>query len=101
MSEERLDRIEEKIDKLSEAMVQLARIDERIVTLFQRDEMYRDLMNQNRDEINKTRDIVSNMQHQRTANTAVTERISKLFWTFITAGIIGMSSMFFMLTNLQ
>ena len=34
MEEHRLDRIEEKLDKLSEAVVCLARMEERLVTIF-------------------------------------------------------------------
>lgn len=36
MEEHRLDRIEEKLDKLSEAVVCLARMEERLITIFNR-----------------------------------------------------------------
>ena len=36
MEEHRLDRIEEKLDRLSEAVVGLARMEERLITIFNR-----------------------------------------------------------------
>jgi len=40
MSEERLARIENKVDNLAEAMVTMARIEERMVTVFKRMDRY-------------------------------------------------------------
>ena len=40
MSEERLGRIEDKLDKMSEAIVSLARMEERMITLFRRMDTY-------------------------------------------------------------
>lgn len=40
MSEERLSRIEDKLDKMSEAITLLARMEERMVTLFKRMDKY-------------------------------------------------------------
>lgn len=42
MSEERLARIENKVDSLAEAMVTMARIEERMVTIFKRMDRYDD-----------------------------------------------------------
>lgn len=42
MSEERLGRIEAKLDDLAEAVVSLARMEERMVTLFKRMDKYDD-----------------------------------------------------------
>lgn len=42
MSEERLARIETKVDSLAEAVVSLARMEERMVTLFKRMDKYDD-----------------------------------------------------------
>ena len=36
MSDDRLDRIEEKVDKLADAMVEMARMEERLITVFKR-----------------------------------------------------------------
>lgn len=40
MSEERLARIENKVDNLAEAMVTMARIEERMITIFKRMDRY-------------------------------------------------------------
>lgn len=40
MSDDRLMRIEEKLDKMSEAIISLARMEERMVTLFKRMDNY-------------------------------------------------------------
>lgn len=40
MAEDRLARIEEKLDKMSEAIVSLARMEERMITLFKRMDTY-------------------------------------------------------------
>lgn len=40
MTEDRLVRIEEKVDKMSEAIVSLARMEERMITLFKRMDTY-------------------------------------------------------------
>lgn len=42
MSEDRLTRIEDKLDKMSEAITLLARMEERMVTLFKRMDKYDD-----------------------------------------------------------
>ena len=36
MTDDRLDRIEEKVDKLADAMVEMARMEERLITVFKR-----------------------------------------------------------------
>lgn len=43
MSEDRLTRIEDKLDKMSEAITLLARMEERMVTLFKRMDKYDDV----------------------------------------------------------
>lgn len=40
MDDQRLERIEEKLDKMSEAIVSLARMEERMITLFKRMDVY-------------------------------------------------------------
>ena len=40
MEEQRLARIEQKLDKLSEAVISLARVEERIIILFNRMDTY-------------------------------------------------------------
>lgn len=50
-SEDRLERMEEKLDKLQEAVVALARMEERMVTLFNRMDKYDDEQKDNRQRI--------------------------------------------------
>lgn len=50
-SEDRLERMEEKLDKLQEAVVALARMEERMVTLFNRMDKYDDEQKNNRQRI--------------------------------------------------
>lgn len=42
MTDDRLARIEQKLDKMSEAIVSLARMEERMITLFKRMDAYED-----------------------------------------------------------
>lgn len=51
ISEERLDRMEQKLDKLQEAVVALARMEERMVTLFNRMDNYDNEQKNNRERI--------------------------------------------------
>ena len=46
MDDQRLVRIEEKLDKMSEAIVSLARMEERMITLFKRMDVYDDKQSQ-------------------------------------------------------
>ena len=66
MSEERLSRMEDKLDKLSEAVVEMARMEERLLTVFKRLEhmdaafkKYDDRV----DEIEKLISMVCNVQY--------------------------------------
>jgi hypothetical protein len=57
MAEDRLHRIEGKLDKLAEAVVSLARMEERMVTLFKRMDKYdaaQDSLDERLSEIEKT-----------------------------------------------
>lgn len=79
MSEEtRLDRIETKLDKVGEAIVDLARMEERLITLFKRMDRYDD-------EQSKASERIDTLESkaQRTGLTvAVVERV---FWIAVTA----------------
>ena len=66
MSDERLSRMEDKLDKLSEAVVEMARMEERLLTIFKRLEhmdaafkKYDDRV----DEIEKLISMVCNVQY--------------------------------------
>lgn len=81
MSEEtRLDRIETKLDKVGEAIVDLARMEERLITLFKRMDRYDD-------EQSKASERIDTLESkaQRTGLTvAVVERV---FWIVVTAAL--------------
>ncbi len=51
MSEERLTRIETKLDNLAEAVVSLARMEERMITLFKRIDKYEEILSKMADRL--------------------------------------------------
>ena len=73
MSESRLERLENKIDDLQEAVISLARVEERIVTIFNR-----------QSEIEKR---VNNMDEhlQKISPTIVFGE--RIFWMLVVAGV--------------
>mgnify|MGYP003626016450 FL=1 len=100
----RLDRIEGKIDKLHEGFVSLARMEERIVSLFKNNEAIDKQIAQIENSFNKRIDsletIVKDQADIIRTNAQVTSRITKLFWAAIAAipaGWIGL--IFYMLRD--
>jgi hypothetical protein len=100
----RLDRIEGKIDKLHEGFVSLARMEERIVSLFKNNEAIDKQIAQIESSFNKRIDsletIVKDQAEIIRTNAQVTSRITKLFWAVIAAipaGWIGL--IFYMLRD--
>jgi phosphoenolpyruvate synthase/pyruvate phosphate dikinase len=100
----RLDRIEGKIDKLHEGFVSLARMEERIVSLFKNNEAIDKQIAQIEKSFNKRIDsletIVKDQAEIIRTNAQVTSRITKLFWAAIAAipaGWIGL--IFYMLRD--
>jgi hypothetical protein len=100
----RLDRIEGKIDKLHEGFVSLARMEERIVSLFKNNEAIDKQISQIESSFNKRIDsletIVKDQAEIIRTNAQVTSRITKLFWAAIAAipaGWIGL--IFYMLRD--
>lgn len=73
--EARLERIEQKLDRLSEAVVSLARIEERMVTLFNRS----DLVEQRVERISER---VATLEK----GAGTVRFIERLFWIGVTAG---------------
>lgn len=71
-------RMEQKIDRLSDAVVQLARMEERMVTLFNRMDKY----DEEHDRI-ETR--VDNLESTSTKRGTVFDAVNKSFWIVITA----------------
>jgi len=83
MSDERLSRIESKLDKLAEVVVDLARVEERMASLFIRDEA---LVRQ----VAQLEKRMTETELQVELNKQVSDRVSKIFWTAITSVVTGM-----------
>lgn len=76
--EARLERMEKKLDTLSEAVVSLARMEERMITLFKRMDKYDDAQNKVSERVDK----VEKVTVQR---GVVFHILDKLFWVVIGA----------------
>ena len=76
MEEQRLARIEQKLDKLSEAVVSLARMEERMITLFNRMDGY-DIRQSN------IEDRVSEVEKITVSRGAVFRLVDKLIWIVV------------------
>jgi hypothetical protein len=76
MEEQRLARIELKLDKLSEAVVSLARMEERMITLFNRMDGY-DIRQSN------IEDRVSEVEKITVSRGAVFRLVDKLIWIVV------------------
>ena len=82
MEDERLSRMETKIDKLSEAVVAMARMEERMITVFKRLDMSDDAWKKYDDRINE----IERKALIRGQKIAFAERI---FWMILT-GAVGL-----------
>lgn len=80
MSEDRLTRIEDKLDKMSEAITLLARMEERMVTLFKRMDKYDE--NQS-----KLTDRVSAVEKVTLQRGVIYHLIDKGFWLVVGAAL--------------
>jgi hypothetical protein len=80
MDESRLHRIENKLDKLAEAVVSLARMEERMVTLFNRMERY-----EGRQEGLEAR--IDEVETNNIKNGATLRFAERVFWIVATAAI--------------
>jgi len=80
MEEQRLARIEQKLDKLSEAVVSLARMEERIITLFNRMDTY-DTRQLNME------DRVAEIERISVGRGAIFKLVDKLIWI-----VVGLSA---------
>jgi light-regulated signal transduction histidine kinase (bacteriophytochrome) len=78
--EKRLERIENKLDEMSEAIVSLARMEERMVTLFKRMDSYDDAQD-------KLADRVSKIEKVSGADGVTLRFLERIFWIVATAGI--------------
>lgn len=76
--EKRLERIEQKLDDMSKAIVSLARMEERMVTLFKRMDSYDDTQN-------KLSDRVSKIEKVSGADGVTLRFLERIFWIVVTA----------------
>tara|TARA_R100000935_G_C2829391_1_gene164156 strand:+ start:690 stop:956 length:267 start_codon:yes stop_codon:yes gene_type:complete len=83
MTDQRLSRMEDKLDKLSEAVVYMARMEERMVSVFKR----MDSMNDAYKRFDERMDKLEELSIKRGQTIAFAER---LFWILVTgaAGLI-------------
>jgi len=78
--EKRLERIEQKLDEMSKAIVSLARMEERMVTLFKRMDSYDDAQD-------KLAERVSKIEKVSGADGVTLRFLERIFWIVATAGI--------------
>jgi len=83
MSDLRLGRIEEKLDKLADAVVGLARMEERMLTIFKRIEKYEEKQEQLETRVNE-------LEIEDAGKNSVIRVIEKLTWL-----IVGIALAFF------
>ena len=81
MSEERLARIENKLDNLAEAMVTMARIEERMVTIFKRMDRYDDAQ----DRIDAKLDALDKNSNRRNVIESI---LDKGFWIVVAGAVM-------------
>jgi hypothetical protein len=81
MSEERLARIENKVDNLAEAMVTMARIEERMVTIFKRMDRY----DESQDKINAKLDGLDKNSNRRNVIESILDRG---FWIVVAGAVM-------------
>lgn len=80
MSEDRLTRIEDKLDKMSEAITLLARMEERMVTLFKRMDKYDEAQS-------KLTDRVGAVEKVTIQRGVVYHMLDKGFWLVVGAAL--------------
>jgi len=81
MSEEnRLERIEKKLDEMSKAIISLARMEERMVTLFKRMDVYDD-------QQDKLSERLSKVEKVSGADGVTLRFLERIFWIVVTAGV--------------
>jgi len=94
----RLERMEKKLDTLSEAVVSLARMEERMITLFKRMDKYDDVQTGVVDRVEKVekitvqRGVVFHMRVEKVEKITVQRGVvfhmlDKLFWVAVGAGV--------------
>lgn len=77
---QRLDRIEQKLDKMADAIVSLARMEERMVTLFKRMDNYEGNQTKIQERVNK-------LEKTSATRGTVLSGVERLFWIVVTVGL--------------
>jgi hypothetical protein len=80
MEDLRLSRIEEKLDKLADAVVSLARMEERMLTLFKRIDHYEDRQQ-------KIEDRVTTIEKEDAGKNSIFRAVDKISWLLIGAAL--------------
>lgn len=80
MDDKRLDRIEQKLDQLAEAVVSMARMEERMVTLFRRMDSY----DKRQEKLSARMDLLEEISAGRGHMLRFAERV---FWIVLTAAV--------------
>ena len=78
--EQRLDRIEQKLDKLADAVVSLARMEERMLTLFKR-------MDSHDGRITRTEEDIDDLKGKVGVNGQALRFAERVFWIVVAAGV--------------
>ncbi len=86
MDEDRLHRIEEKVDKLADAMVEMARMEERLVTVFNR-------MDDMGGVLKKMDDRLDDMERQAIVRGQKIAFAERFFW-MVATGAVGLAFVF-------
>lgn len=86
MSDDRLHRIEEKVDKLADAVVEMARMEERLVTVFKR-------MDDMGGMLKKMDDRLDEMERQAIVRGQKIAFAERIFW-MIATGAVGLAFVF-------
>ena len=80
MTEDRLTRIEDKLDKLSNAVVTLARMEERMITLFKRMDHYDDAQKHMWERVRKLDETSASRGH-------TLRFMERIWWIVLTAAV--------------
>lgn len=84
--DERLDRIEGKVDRLAEAMVEMARMEERLITVFKR-------MDEMGGMLKKMDNRLDDMEKQAIVRGQKIAFAERIFW-MIATGAVGLAFVF-------
>jgi hypothetical protein len=76
LNEDRLGRIEEKLDKVSEAIVSLARMEERMISLFKRMDSY-----------DQKHDVLTGRVHKVELAQATSAWVERVVWLIVAAAL--------------